>query len=136
MNKTLVIVKPDAVKAKHIGEIISRFEKQRYKIIGLKMIQMTRDEAENFYNVHRGKPFYNDLVEFMTSGNCVPMVLEKDSNIIHEVRKFIGATDSRKAEAGTIRADFGTDNSQNAVHASDSEENAVTEINFFFPNLV
>ncbi len=136
MNRTLVIIKPDAVKAKHIGDIIKRFEDEGYTIVGLKMLQLTKDEAENFYNVHRGKPFFENLIKFMTSGNCVPMVLERDENIIQDVRNFIGATDSRKAEKGTIRADYGTDNSQNAVHASDSEESARVEINFFFPNLI
>ncbi len=135
MEKTLVIIKPDAVKSKHIGDIISRFEKEDFNILGIKMLKLTKDEAENFYYVHRGKDFFEGLVNFMTSDRCVPMVLEGE-NAIKKVREIIGATDSRKAAPGTIRAQFGTDNSKNAVHASDSEESARFEINFFFPELV
>lgn len=133
MERTLVIIKPDAVKDKHIGEIISRFERQGFEIIAMKMLQMTKDEAENFYYIHRGKEFFEQLVKFMTSGPCVPMVIQGKS-VIKKVRDFIGATDPKKAERGTIRADFGTGTPENAVHASDSLESAKFEVNFFFPD--
>ncbi len=134
MERTLVIIKPDAVKDKHIGEIISRFEKAGFEIVSLKMLQMTKDEAENFYYVHRGKDFFDELIKFMISGPCVPMVLEGD-DIIKRVRDFIGATEPKEAEPGTIRADFGTKTPENAIHASDSIESAKFEVNFFFPNM-
>ncbi len=132
MERTLVIIKPDAVKNRHIGEIISRLEKKGFTIIGIKMTRLAKDEAENFYYVHRGKEFFNALIEFMMSDKCVPMVLEGD-NVIKEIRNFIGATDPKKAEKGTIRADFGTEVTSNAIHASDSIESARFEVNFFFP---
>jgi len=132
MERTLVIIKPDAVKDKHIGEIINRFEKQGFEIIAMKMLQMTEDEAENFYYIHRGKEFFEQLIKFMTSGPCVLMVIQ-GKNIIKKVRDFIGATDPKKAEKGTIRADFGSSITENAVHASDSLESAKFEVNFFFP---
>ncbi len=132
MERTLVIIKPDAVKDKHIGEIINRFEKQGFEIVAMKMLQMTEDEAENFYYIHRGKEFFEQLIKFMTSGPCVLMVIQ-GKNIIKKVRDFIGATDPKKAEKGTIRADFGSSITENAVHASDSLESAKFEVNFFFP---
>ncbi len=134
MERTLVIIKPDAVKAKHIGEIITRFEKNDFKIIAMRMTRLTKDEAESFYYVHRGKPFFKTLIEFMTSDKIVPMVIEGE-DIIRKVREFIGKTNPAEAREGCIRREFGTDITRNAVHASDSLENAKFEVNFFFPEL-
>ncbi len=130
-QRTLMIVKPDAVAAGHTGEIVARVEKAGFTIRALRMTRLTPHRAETFYEVHRGKPFYPGLVEFMSSGPCVPMVLEKDG-AIEGLRTFIGATDPAKAAAGTIRKDFATDVGRNAVHASDSEASASVEIPFFF----
>ncbi len=132
MERTLVIIKPNCIKKRCIGEIIARFEKKDFKIIGMKMIRLTKDEAENFYYVHRGKPFFKILVEFMTSDICIPIVLE-GNNIISQVREFIGHTDPEKASKGSIRADYGDTVPENAVHASDGVETSKFEINFFFP---
>jgi len=134
MERTLVIIKPNCYRKKCIGEVISRFEKNDFRIIGMKMLKMTKYEAENFYYMHRGKPFFEPLVEFMTSDFCVPMVIEGE-NVIVKVREFIGNTDPAKAYKGSIRADFGDSVRENAVHASDSEESAKFELNFFFPEL-
>ena len=132
MERTLVTIKPNCVKKKCTGEIIARFEKNDFEIIGMRMMKLTRDEAENFYYIHRGKPFFNPLVEFMVSGTCVPMVLEGD-DVIKKVREFIGDTDPEKAHGGSIRADYGDSVRENAVHASDGVETAKFEVNFFFP---
>lgn len=133
MERTLVIIKPGSVLKKNTGDIISRFEKKGFNIIAIKMIQLSKDEAQSFYYCHRGKDFFKMLVEFMISGPCVPMVIEGKS-VIQRIRDFIGATDPKKAEPGTIRADFGTEMPKNAVHASDSIESARFEVNFFFPD--
>lgn len=131
MERTLMIVKPDAVAAHHAGEIIARVEKAGFTLGAVKMVRLTGRQAEAFYEVHRGRPFYGGLVEFMSSGPCIPMVLEKDG-AIDALRTFIGATDPAKAASGTIRKDFATDVGRNAVHASDSAASAATEIPFFF----
>jgi nucleoside-diphosphate kinase len=130
-NKTLAIIKPDAVKDNHIGEIISMINKAGFKVKGLKMIQLSKDAAKAFYEVHKERPFYNDLVEYMTSGPCVPIALEKN-NAVEDYRKLIGATDPAQAEEGTIRKLYAKSKQYNAVHGSDSDENAAKEIAFFF----
>ncbi len=132
MERTLVIIKPNCIKKRCIGKIISRFEQNSLKIIGMKMMKLTKDEAENFYYVHRGKPFFDNLVGFMTSDICIPMLLEGD-NIIEKVRELIGHTDPGKACKGSIRADYGDNIEKNAVHASDGAETSKFEVNFFFP---
>ena len=130
-ERTLLIVKPDAVAKNAIGGILSRLEAEGFVIRELRKMQLSQEQARKFYEVHKERPFYGELVEFMTSGPAVPTVLERDNAVAH-LRQFIGATDSTKAEPGTIRAEFGTDVQCNAVHASDSPENAADEIGFFF----
>ena len=130
-ERTLTIIKPECVAEKHIGDIIRRIENAGFNILGIKMIRLQKKDAEQFYLVHKERPFYRELVEYMTSGKALVMVLEKD-NCIEDFRKFIGATDPQKAESGTIRKDFGQSIQFNCVHASDSKENAVIEIKFFF----
>ncbi len=131
IEKTFVMIKPDAVKRGLIGEIISRFERKGLKIKALKMVKLTRERAEQLYSVHRDKPFFSDLVEFVTSGPVVAMVLEGDS-AISVVRLLIGSTDARKAAPGTIRGDFALDIQENVVHASDSSESFEREYRVFF----
>ncbi len=130
-NRTLAIIKPDAVKNNNIGEIISMINKAGFKILGLKMIHLSTSSAKAFYEVHKDRPFYNDLVAFMTSGPCVPIALEKE-NAVADYRKLIGATDPAQAEDGTVRKLYATSKSENAVHGSDSDENAAIEIAHFF----
>jgi nucleoside-diphosphate kinase len=131
VEQTLSIVKPDAVQNNHIGEIISRFERSGLRVAAIKMVLLTKSQAERFYQVHRDRPFYPELVKFMTSGPVVVMVLEgKDA--VAKNRELMGATDPRKATQGTIRADLAKDMSQNAVHGSDSAETAKEEIGLFF----
>lgn len=131
VQKTLVLVKPDGVRRGLIGEVISRFERKGLKIRALKMLWMSREQAEEFYSVHREKPFFNDLVEFITSGPIVAMVLEGDE-AISVVRLMIGATDGRKAAPGTIRGDFALSIQDNIVHASDSPESFEREFSVIF----
>ena len=131
LEKTLSIIKPDGVEKNVIGEIISRFEKAGLRVAAMKMIHMSKEQAEGFYYVHRDKPFFNSLVEFMTSGPCVVMVIEGE-NAISRVRELMGATDPSKADPGTIRHDFATDIEKNAIHGSDSPEAAAFEIPYFF----
>jgi len=131
LERTLLIIKPDAAAQNAIGQILTRLEAEGFVVRQLRMVRLTRDQAEGFYEVHRGKPFYDGLVEFMSSGPAIPAVLERDDAVAH-LRQFIGVTDSTKAAAGTIRRDFGADVQRNAVHASDSSENAAREIAFFF----
>ena len=126
-----MMIKPDAVGKNAIGAILQRVESEGFLVRELRMTQLSNDQGRNFYEVHKERPFYAELVSFMTSGPVVPMVLERDDAVAH-LRQFIGETDSTKAAAGTIRSDFGTDVQCNAVHASDSLENAVREIDFFF----
>ncbi|UCG60873.1 MAG: nucleoside-diphosphate kinase [Candidatus Zixiibacteriota bacterium] len=134
MNRTLLIIKPDATERDLIGHIISRLEKARFKIVAVKMLHLTGQQARAFYAVHEGKPFLDALVEFMTSGPVVPMVLEKDGAVA-ALRTLVGATDPAKAECGTVRYEIGVDIQKNSVHASDSDENAAKEIAFFFDNV-
>ena len=131
MEQTLSIIKPDAVAKNVIGQILSRFENAGLKIIATKKIQLSQADAEAFYAVHSKRPFFNDLVEFMISGPVIVTVLEGD-NAMQINRDLMGATNPKEAEAGTIRADFAESIDANAVHGSDSVENAKIEINFFF----
>ncbi|BDQ02423.1 MAG: nucleoside-diphosphate kinase [Ignavibacterium sp.] len=130
-NKTLAIIKPDAVSDGYIGEIISMITKAGFKVKALKMVHLTVNQAKSFYEVHKERPFYNDLVEYMTSGPCVPIALEKE-NAVEDYRKLIGATDPAQAEEGTVRKLYARNKQFNAVHGSDSDENAEKEIAFFF----
>jgi nucleoside-diphosphate kinase len=133
-NLTLAIIKPDAVGAGHTGKIIDRVIGGGFRIRALKLIQQTRRQAEGFYEVHRGKPFYDGLTEFMSSGPCVVMVLEKEG-AVRAWRDLMGATDPAKADVGTIRKEFGGSVGENATHGSDSDENAAIEISYFFSKL-
>ncbi len=130
-EKTLSIIKPDGVSKDLIGPVISRLEEEGLKIVAMKMIRMTKDEAKGFYKVHEGKPFYESVTDFMSSGPCVVMILEAEDGI-RRYRKLMGATNYKEAEEGTIRRDFATDIEKNVVHGSDSRENAEYEINYFF----
>lgn len=134
VERTLSIVKPDAVEKNIIGKIYSRFEGKGLKIVAARMLHLSRAQAEGFYAVHRGRPFFNDLVEFMTSGPVMVQVLEGD-NAIQVNRELMGATDPKKAAKGTLRADFAQSINFNAVHGSDSLETAAMEIAYFFPTL-
>ncbi len=131
MSRTLLIIKPDATERNLIGHIVSRLEKARFKILGMGMLKLSEDKAKEFYEVHKERPFYNDLVAFMTSGNVVPMMLEKE-NAVTELRDLIGATNPDDAKCGTIRYEIALNVEKNSVHASDSDENAAKEISFFF----
>ena len=131
MQRTLSIIKPDAVKKNVVGKIIDRFESNGLRIAAAKKIQLSKCDAKAFYAVHKDRPFFNDLVEFMKSGPVVDMVLEVD-NAGAKNRELMGATNPKEAAPGTIRADFADSIDANAVHGSDSLENAVNEINFFF----
>lgn len=128
---TFAIVKPDAVRAGNTGYIIQRITDNGFEVRALKMMHMTRGIAEGFYSVHRELPFFNDLVEFMTSGPCVVMALEKE-NAVQKWRDLMGPTDPAKAPKGTIRGDFGTNIQENASHGSDSADNARIELSYFF----
>jgi nucleoside-diphosphate kinase len=130
-QRTLAIVKPDAVAKNAIGAILSRIEQAGLRIVALKLVQLTRSEAEGFYAVHKDKPFFASLCAFMTQGPCVPMVLEGE-NAIQRWRDLMGATDYRKAAPGTIRADFASSIEANAAHGSDAPETAAFEIPYFF----
>ncbi|HEX5865662.1 MAG TPA: nucleoside-diphosphate kinase [Casimicrobiaceae bacterium] len=132
VERTLSIIKPDAVEKNVIGEIYTRFERAGLKIVAAKMTWLARPDAEGFYAVHRERPFFKDLVEFMTSGPVMIQVLEGD-NAIAKNRDLMGATDPKKAAPGTIRADFARSIDANAVHGSDGPDTAETEIEFFFP---
>ncbi len=129
--KTLAIIKPDAVKNNLTGQIIAKIIEAGFKIKAMKMVRLTKDSAGGFYEVHKARPFYNDLVEFMTSGPCVPIALEKE-DAVAEFRNLIGATDPADAVDGTIRKLFAASKAENAVHGSDSDENAALEISHFF----
>jgi nucleoside-diphosphate kinase len=133
IERTLSIIKPDAVAKNVIGKIYSRFESNGLKVVAARMMWLSRTEAEGFYAVHKGRPFFNDLVEFMTSGPVMVQVLEGE-NAIAKNRELMGATDPKKAEAGTIRADFAQSIDANAVHGSDAPETAAVEIAYFFPS--
>lgn len=131
MEKTLSIIKPDAVKKGVIGKILDRFESNGLRIAAMKKIQLSKDQAENFYAIHKERPFFKDLVEFMISGPVVVSVLEGKGAVLKN-RDLMGATNPKEAKAGTIRADFAESIDANAVHGSDSLENAKIEIEFFF----
>ncbi|NOZ07733.1 MAG: nucleoside-diphosphate kinase [FCB group bacterium] len=132
MNKrTFAIIKPDAVRNNYTGLIYDRILKANFTILGAKLIRMTKAQAEGFYAVHRERPFFTELTDFMSSGKCMVLALEKE-NAVAEWRKTIGATNPAEADAGTIRKDFATSLGENAVHGSDSDENAKLEISFFF----
>ena len=130
-NKTFSIIKPVAVKNNHIGHILAIINEDNFIIRGMRMTNLTKEQAEEFYSVHKGKPFFDNLVSFMTSGPIVLLYLEKE-NAVDEYRKLIGATDPEKAADGTIRKLYGTSLTANAVHGSDCDENAEIELNFFF----
>jgi nucleoside-diphosphate kinase len=132
IERTLSIIKPDAVAKNVIGQIYSRFENAGLKIIAARMQQLSRAEAEGFYAVHRERPFFKDLVDFMISGPVIVQVLEGENAVLKH-RDLMGATDPKKAEAGTIRADFADSIDANAVHGSDSADNAKVEMAYFFP---
>jgi len=130
-NRTFTIIKPDSVRKGNFGKIISRLEAEGFRILGLKKVSLGRKQAEGFYAVHRERPFFPSLVEYMTSGPVYVAALERDNAVPH-LRQVMGATDPKKADKGTVRADFGESIEQNAIHGSDSDENANIEIGFFF----
>lgn len=130
-NKTLAIIKPDAVGNGYTGKIMDRIISGGFKIKAARLIHLSREQAEGFYAVHKERPFYNDLVDFMTSGPCMPMALERD-DAVNAFRTLIGATNPAEAAEGTIRRDFAESVQNNAVHGSDSNENAQKEIAFFY----
>ena len=133
-QRTLSIVKPDGVKQGVIGEVIRRFEKEKIRIVAMRMLHLTKKEAEGFYAVHRERPFFASLTDFMSSGPIVVMVLEGE-NVIARNRALMGATDPNKADKGTIRADFAENVERNIVHGSDAPETAAMEIRYFFSDL-
>lgn len=130
-NKTLAILKPDAVQKNLIGQIVTKITEAGFKVKGIKMVKLTRESAAGFYEVHKERGFFNDLLEYMTSGPCVPIALEKE-NAVADFRKLIGATDPNEAAEGTIRKLFAESKAFNIVHGSDSDENAKIEISHFF----
>jgi nucleoside-diphosphate kinase len=134
MQRTLSIIKPDGVGKGLIGEVIRRFEKEGIRIVAMRMLRLARREAEGFYAVHRERPFFASLTEFMSSGPVVVLVLEGD-DVIARNRGLMGATDPKNAEQGTIRADFADNVERNIVHGSDAPETAETEIRYFFSNM-
>ena len=134
MERTLSIVKPDGIQKHLIGEVIKRFESSGLKVIGLKMISMNKKEAEGFYAVHRGKPFFESLTTFMSSGPSVVMVLQGEG-AISMTRELMGATDPKQAKEGTLRRQFATNIEKNVVHGSDAPETAAFEIKYFFNSL-
>jgi len=131
MQMTLAILKPDSVEAGSAGKILAHLEAEGFKIRGIKMLRLTETQAQAFYEVHKERPFYGSLVEFMTSGPVIPVALEREDAVSH-LRKTMGATDVAKAEEGTVRKLYGTSIERNAIHGSDSPENAAIEISFFF----
>jgi nucleoside-diphosphate kinase len=134
IERTLTIIKPDAVNNKHIGDIIKVFESNQFSILAARMVNLSKAEAEGFYHVHRARPFFGSLTEFMSSGPALAMVLQGD-NVIARLREVMGATDPAKAAPGTIRKLFATGIEHNAVHGSDAPETAAYEISFFFPGI-
>lgn len=131
MERTLAIVKPDAVAAGNAGKILAHLEKEGFRIVGLRMLRLSRVQAETFYEIHKARPFYASLVAFMTEGPVVAVALEREDAVTH-LREIMGATDVAKAADGTIRKLYGTSIERNAVHGSDSPENAAREVAFFF----
>ena len=130
-NQTLAILKPDCIKNNNVGKVIDLLLSAGFNIIAMKMVKLTKETAAAFYAVHKERPFYNDLVEFMTESRVIPMVLEKD-NAVKALRDTIGATDPAEAAEGTVRKLYAENKSRNTIHASDSDENAKIEISFFF----
>jgi len=133
-ERTFSIIKPDAVKAKQAGEILARIERAGFAIVGLRLRHLTRAEAEGFYHVHRQRPFFGSLCDFMSSGPCITMVLERENAILH-LREIMGATDPAKAAPGTIRKDFASSIEANCIHGSDAPETAGFEIGYFFAGI-
>ncbi|MBT3446163.1 nucleoside-diphosphate kinase [bacterium] len=131
MEETLSIIKPDGVEKKLIGTILKKFEDYGFQITNLKYTTLTNEEAGEFYNMHKGKPFYDELVKFMTSGPCVPFVIKGEDAILR-VREIMGATNPSEAAQGTIRADYADSIDRNIIHGSDSNDSALREISFFF----
>ncbi len=134
MQRTLSIIKPDAVANNHIGDVIKRFESNGLKIVGMKMIRMTKKEARGFYAVHKDRLFFDSLTDFMSSGPAIAMILQGENAIVKN-RELMGATDPKEAAGGSIRRDFAVDKEKNAVHGSDSPESAAFEIGYFFNSL-
>jgi nucleoside-diphosphate kinase len=132
-NVTLGILKPDCVKKNIQGKVIAKIQEAGFKILAMKQIRMTKDQAKGFYAVHKGRPFYEELTKFMSSGPCVPMVLQKN-DAVAAFRKTIGATDPKDADPGTVRKEFADSKGENIIHGSDSDENAKVEIAYFFTN--
>ena len=130
-NRTFTIVKPDSVRKGNFGKIISRIESEGFRVLGVRKVALSQRQAEAFYAVHNARPFFRSLVEYMTSGPVYVAALERDNAVAH-LRQIMGATDPAKAEAGTLRKDFGESIEQNAIHGSDSDDNAKNEIAFFF----
>jgi nucleoside-diphosphate kinase len=130
-NRTLTIIKPDAFGAGKAGKIIAHLEQGGFKVIAARVMRLSKEQAGEFYAVHKGRPFYGELVDFMTSGDCMPMILEKAS-AVSALREAIGATDPAEAAAGTVRKLYAESKGRNAIHASDSDENAARESRFFF----
>jgi nucleoside-diphosphate kinase len=133
-QRTFSIIKPDAVKAGQAGQVLDRLEKAGFTLVGLRLRNLTRAEAEGFYHVHKERPFFSSLTSFMSSGPCITMVLERDNAIAH-LREIMGATDPAKAAAGTIRKDFASSIEANVIHGSDAPETAAFEIGYFFAGL-
>ena len=131
MTMTLAILKPDTVTAGNAGKVLAHLEAEGFKVRGIKLLRLTAEQAGAFYEVHKERPFYGSLVEFMTSGPVMPLALEREDAVAH-LRKVMGATDSAKAEPGTVRNLYGTNIERNAIHGSDSPENAALELGFFF----
>ena len=130
-NQTFAIIKPDAVRNGYSGKIIDRIINSDFKILGLKLIRMTKSQAEGIYEIHKDKPFFSELTEFMSSGKCVVIALKKE-DAVNKWRELIGATNPAEADEGTIRKDYASSLGENAVHGADSKENAAREIGFFF----
>lgn len=133
-ERTFSIIKPDAVQAGNAGAILTRLEQAGFRIVGLRLRRLTRPEAEGFYHVHAARPFFGALCDFMSSGPCVTMVLERENAILH-LREIMGATNPANAAAGTIRKDFAASIERNAIHGSDAPETAAFEIGYFFPGI-
>ena len=127
-DKTLILIKPDGVKNKHIGDIINRFEERGFNILNIRMLTLNSDQASDFYSIHKEKPFFPELIDYITSGPIVQVVLEGNS-AIEVVRHMVGATNSLKADSGTIRGDFGLSHTENVIHASDSVDSFNRELN-------
>ena len=132
VERTLAILKPDCIRKNLAGQVIAQIEKAGFRILGMKMVKLTKETAGGLYAVHRERPFFSELVNFMSSGKCVPIALEKE-NAVADFRKLIGATDPKDADPGTIRKDFASSKGENIVHGSDSPENGRIEIAYFFP---